>query len=382
MYNTEGVAPKSIYTDGKILTDTLGSEKLYDQLVFVGRFQPLHYGHMRVIDIALKRAKKLIILAGSANVSDTLRNLFTYHERFAMIASQYQDAIDTGRLVIEPLDDYTYQDEQWIEAVQNIVESHTNGPITGLIGCQKDHTSYYLGLFPQWENIGVEFKVPLNSTDVRKAVLLQDKWWNEHGFGDNQHTTNDFYKFLDDACPPEIARMLHNFVRTSRAKEIRQEWLWIEDYREKYGKRANIEMPIIEQTVDACVIQSGHVLVIERKRRPGKGLLALPGGFLNAHEPVTVGMLRELREETSIDLSDTVLRACMVKTERFDDPKRSERARIITDCSLIKLQDRPELPKVKGRDDAKRAFWMPLNKLKASDFFEDHYFMIRKLTGI
>lgn len=375
------VEPKSIYKDGKILTDTLGPDKTYDQLVFIGRFQPLHYGHMRVIDIALRRSKKVIILAGSANVARTLRNPFTFHERYAMIASQYQDAIDTGRLHIEPLDDYTYQDEQWLLAVQKIVGTYSNdGDNTGLIGCQKDHTSYYLGLFPQWHNIGVEFKVPLNSTDVREAVFLQDRWWNDRGTTkETQHLTNEFYEFIDQACPIEISRMLHSHINTPEARETRAEWKYIKDYKEK--RNAGQKFPIIEQTVDACVIQSGHVLVVVRKNRPGKNALALPGGFLDEKEKTIDGILRELDEETSIDVSKTVLRANMLRTHRFDDPNRSDRGRIITECGLFKLQDRPQLPNVKGKDDAKKAFWLPLNKVNPVDFFEDHAFIIRKLAA-
>jgi len=380
MLDNDGVTPRSTYRDGQILTDTLGKDKTYDQLIFIGRFQPLHYGHMRVIDIGLQRSKKLIMLVGSANIGRTLRNPFTFQERFAMIATEYQDMIDAGKLVILPLNDYTYMDEQWIEAVQNIHDQEQIGPNTGLIGCEKDHTSYYLGLFPQWGNIGVEFRSPLNSTDVRKAVFLQHKLWNEHAAykGDPTNITNNHYDFIEKACPAGITGMLHHFVYTDEAREIRLEWLWIEKYRKE---RQTSKFPIIEQTVDACVIQSGHVLVVQRGQRPGVGKLALPGGFLDEDEPIKHGILRELREETKIDVSDTVLKANMMGSYRFDDPKRSDRGRIITDCGLFKLQDRPELPKVKGSDDAKKAFWLPLNKVEPREFFEDHAFLIRNLAA-
>ena len=37
-------------------------------------------------------------------------------------------------------------------------------------------------------------------------------------------------------------------------------------------------------TVDAVVVQSGHILMIERKAQPRRGLMALPGAFLDANE--------------------------------------------------------------------------------------------------
>jgi len=379
MTKMKPMATRPLLDDGFVRTNSLKDDK-YDHLVFIGRFQPLHFGHMRVIDIALQLSTKLILLVGSSNVGRTLRNPFSFQERYAMIATQYQSVIDEGRLIIEPIDDMMYEDDRWVEQIQskvfNITKDKGN---TGLIGCEKDHTSYYLGLFPNWHNVGVEFKVPLNSTDIRKAVFLQDKKWNDRGvtIGD-QHVENDFYKYLDQACPREIATMLHSFMYNETAAEIREEWKWIEEYR---SKRQTSNYPVIDVTVDACVIQSGHVLVVSRKHRPGKGLLALPGGFLNEKESRLHGMLRELKEETCINLSPTVLRANIAKEKVFEDPTRSERGRIITTAYLIKLEDRPEFPLVKGSDDAASAFWLPLSKMKADEFFEDHYFIIRNLTN-
>jgi len=39
-------------------------------------------------------------------------------------------------------------------------------------------------------------------------------------------------------------------------------------------------------TVDAVVIQDDHILLIRRERCPGKGLWALPGGFLDQDETI------------------------------------------------------------------------------------------------
>ena len=44
-------------------------------------------------------------------------------------------------------------------------------------------------------------------------------------------------------------------------------------------------------------------------------------------------------------------------------------------------EDMEELPKVKGADDAEKAFWVPLEDLNEEDFFEDHYHLIQVLKG-
>lgn len=44
------------------------------------------------------------------------------------------------------------------------------------------------------------------------------------------------------------------------------------------------------------------VLVIRRNIEPHRGKLALPGGFLEEHEPWAVGAVREVREETGVEI--------------------------------------------------------------------------------
>ena len=49
------------------------------------------------------------------------------------------------------------------------------------------------------------------------------------------------------------------------------------------------------------------VLVVRRAIPPGVGMLALPGGFLEAHESWQVGGAREVREETGISIEPATL---------------------------------------------------------------------------
>ena len=57
------------------------TDKKYDYLVFIGRFQPFHNGHKRVIDHALELSKKVIVLVGSVDQPRCTRNPFTFQER-------------------------------------------------------------------------------------------------------------------------------------------------------------------------------------------------------------------------------------------------------------------------------------------------------------
>ena len=52
----------------------------------------------------------------------------------------------------------------------------------------------------------------------------------------------------------------------------------------------------------AMVDSQMKVLLIQRGRDPYKGQWAFPGGFLNMDETAEVGALRELKEETGLEL--------------------------------------------------------------------------------
>ena len=78
-------------------TSSTTDAKDYRYLVFIGRFQPFHFGHKTVIDEALKRADNVIMLIGSANLPRSLRNPFSVAERTAMIKGAYSEA-DAARI--------------------------------------------------------------------------------------------------------------------------------------------------------------------------------------------------------------------------------------------------------------------------------------------
>ena len=49
--------------------------------VIVGRFQPIHNGHVKFINEVLEKVEKLTIFVGSANISGSLKNPFTFNRR-------------------------------------------------------------------------------------------------------------------------------------------------------------------------------------------------------------------------------------------------------------------------------------------------------------
>ncbi len=340
----------------------------YDFLVFIGRFQPFHKGHQYVIKQALDQGRKVILLCGSAHQPRSLRNPWFVAEREELILSCFSRE-DSERIIIAPLMDVLYNDELWLRNVQQtisgIVASHFNQPhLTpkiGLIGHSKDSTSYYLKLFPQWSAIEVENYQGISSTPIREAFFRHPE------------------QVPVEQLPQEVTAFLARFARGSEYGELRAEWEFIQKYQEGWQQAP---YPPTFVTVDAVVIQSGHILLVERKARPGKGQWALPGGFIRQEESLLKACLRELREETKLKVPEPVLKGSILSQQVFDEPNRSSRGRTITHAFHLELKPDTKLPKVKGSDDAKHAFWLPLSQLDSTKLYEDHYFIIQKFLGL
>jgi len=351
-----------------------------DALVFIGRFQPFHNGHKAVIDTALEQAKEVVVVVGSSFAARNIRNPFTFEERKAMIEACFSDPkyfmyegaqgrIKTPRVKVVPVSDYPYDDNKWVNAIQKIVdETVPDATDVGLIGHSKDSTSYYLNIFPRWKNhIEVGDVDGINATDIRKHLFG----------GENAEVFNNH---LPSPVKDVIRKVFlgGDTGKTPAYETLIAEHLMIRKYKEAWKAAP---FPPTFMTVDAVVVQSGHILLVKRGDMPGKGLWALPGGFLNQDETMLTGAIRELKEETKIKVPVPVLKGSVKGSKTFDAPNRSARGRTITQAFLIDLGV-GELPKVKGSDDAEKAFWVPFNKVKQEKMFEDHFHIIDNFINI
>jgi bifunctional NMN adenylyltransferase/nudix hydrolase len=341
--------------------------KKYDTLVLIGRFQPLHNAHLEIIKRATALTDKLVIICGSANQPRTYKNPFTFDERRQMIRNATAGL--SLQVTVAPNIDTIYNDQAWAIRVQKIVSDavyDTKGPGNhkiGVIGHKKDESSFYLDMFPQWEFVNVDQIEPLGATNIRDLFFKRDVNMN----------------FIRSVVPTTTVEFLEQFRKTANFEQVIREREFVEKYKQQY---ASLPYPPVFVTTDAVVIQSGHVLMIKRRSEPGKGLWALPGGFLNANtdKSVEAAMLRELKEETGIKVPVPVLKGSIVRSKVFDAIDRSARGRTITHAFHIVLPD-GELPKVKGMDDAEKARWVPIAEVKSQDCFEDHYEILQHFVG-
>ena len=346
------------------------NERQYDMAVFIGRMQPLHHGHIRNIKHALTIADHVLVVAGSANQPRTPKNPFTVAERTNMVEGLFP----TDRVTVVGVEDY-YPDALWLKNVQTVAHTHLINlgfeifdANVAILGHKKDHTSFYLEQFPTWNFIEIGHRVRANHEKILDASIIR-----EH------YLTGEFEAIVDDV-PAEVLAFLDKFSKTANYKAVVAEYEYFKRYHKEWE---NTPYKVSFTTADAVVVQSSHVLLVKRRTQPGKGLWALPGGFINEYERIEDAMVRELREETKLKIAARTIRSNVKHEQVFDEPTRSLRGRTITHAYLVDLGTAPNLPKVKGADDAEEARWFPLDVVDAmgSVLFEDHKSIIQTMTA-
>lgn len=73
--------------------------------LIVGRFEHIHIGHEKMINIGLDLCDTLLILVSCANEFGNFQNPYDYNYRVQLINKIYNEEISKGRIIIAPLDD-------------------------------------------------------------------------------------------------------------------------------------------------------------------------------------------------------------------------------------------------------------------------------------
>lgn len=341
---------------------------MHDTAILIGRFQPVHHGHLALLRDAFAAARQVVVVLGSAHAARSPRNPFTWQERAALLREALSQA-ERARLQILPVRDY-YDEPRWARAVQAGVQAliarqdgTASPPRVCLVGHFKDASSGYLRSFPNW---------PLRTLPRQgefDATALRDAYFN----GAPPVS-------LASLVPPEVVSFLERFQQTADFQHLQTEWRALKDGRAAW---AGAPYPPVFVTVDALLRTRGQVLLVRRAHAPGQGLLALPGGFLDVHETLWQSCLRELVEETQCSLTPADLAAALQSVAVFDHPARSQRGRTI---SHVHFFDFPSatLATVQGSDDAAEALWVPADDLPGleAQFFDDHFHILDHFLGL
>ena len=107
------------------------------------------------------------------------------------------------------------------------------------------------------------------------------------------------------------------------------------------------------------------IVLIERKNPPLG--LALPGGFVDVGESVEEALVREMKEETTLDVTIEYLLGI------YSDPKRDPRFHTASAVFVAKAEGEP-----RGEDDAKEAKVYPLDTIPFDKLVFDHAVILKE----
>ncbi|KKI14842.1 cytidyltransferase [Comamonas thiooxydans] len=335
--------------------------------VLIGRFQPLHNGHMALLHAALKRARQVVVVLGSAWQAPNPKNPFSWQERAQMLRNALSKE-DAERVRCVPVRDY-YNEPLWVHAVREAVQAHVpEGASVALVGHFKDSSSSYLARFPGWELISLPRLGQFDATPLREIFFGEG--------GASPETMDAALARLSSQMPESTLDFLRRWAQTPLYLRLQKEWHMLQDYKRAWAKAPYAPVFVTVDALLRCRAKGqDQVLLIQRGHAPGQGLWALPGGFLEQRDSLWQSCMRELREETCSSISEADLLAALQAVQVFDHPDRSLRGRTITHVHYLDLGVQPSLPPVQGADDAALARWVPIADLPRmeAEFFEDHF---------
>lgn len=163
-----------------------------DSLI-IGRFQPLHKGHMDVIRKVASVSRKTTIGIGSAQYSHTEQNPFTAGERYRMIAETLVEEgfSDFYIVPVEDLNRYSLWVAQVVSMCPGFSIVYSNNPYTRRLFSEagfevRDSPLYNRNIY--------------SGTEVRKRILEGEDW--------------------ESLVPPAVARVIKEIDGVGRIRQL------------------------------------------------------------------------------------------------------------------------------------------------------------------
>lgn len=325
-------------------------------VVFIGRFEPFHMGHQGTVQEALLKGEHVIVLIGSSLRPRSPKNPWTAREREEMIRSSFSKE-DNERLSIRYIED-RYNSVLWSEdvksSVKNVIEKR--GDIISdvsvrIIGREKDSSTYYLNIFPEWSPV-----LEIHSCDSLSATELRDFLF----FGGDgglslikANVSNSVYEMLKTFKEYSFAfHSLKSDAAISRHEKIKNK-----------GKILSI--------VSLVIKKEDKFFLTKRSHAPGLGLLNLPNIDYD-NTKIIYDVVFNLMQKIDTTISVDQIQKSIQKIHVFDEPDRSEYGRISNHVVFIDFKDVEE-------NNFNDGYWFEIkdvNKLK-EHLFEDDYRTLR-----
>ncbi|WP_292608154.1 nicotinamide-nucleotide adenylyltransferase [Methanobrevibacter sp. UBA188] len=139
--------------------------------ILIGRMQPVHNGHLQVIDKILEEVDEIIIGIGSAQLSHELKDPFTAGERIVMMSQALAEMnIDPKRYYIIPMEDINFN-AIWPSHVKMMTPPfsivYSGNPLVKQLFAEEGFEVRQPPLYD---------RLHLSGTEVRRRILKYENW--------------------------------------------------------------------------------------------------------------------------------------------------------------------------------------------------------------
>ena len=139
--------------------------------ILIGRMQPVHNGHMQVINKILQEVDEVIIGIGSAQLSHEIKDPFTAGERVVMMSQALaEENVDPSRYYIIPMQDINFN-AIWASHVKMLTPPfsivYSGNPLVKQLFSEENFEVKQPPLYS---------RKTLSGTEVRNRILNDDNW--------------------------------------------------------------------------------------------------------------------------------------------------------------------------------------------------------------
>jgi mutator protein MutT len=124
-------------------------------------------------------------------------------------------------------------------------------------------------------------------------------------------------------------------------------------------KRLYPKQPVVG--VGAVIIKDGKILLEKRKSEPGRGKWSIPGGLVELGESISQTVVREVAEETGLEVYAPEL------IDVVDNVVRDENGEVKYHFVIIDYFVKLKGGNVKASSDAEELQWVPLGEVEKYD---------------
>lgn len=262
----------------------------------IGRFQPLHNGHLSLIEKSRAENEHTLVILGTPNRLPDFAHPFPAEERINLIHAVLPEGDDYSVVTLKDVD----TDDEWIQnLIATVLQKEEDPTQVTLYTAKKDEKWYRKNLLFPVETVDT---VDISGTLVRHAWYTNSLWTVERFL---PQLTIEFLKKHKD-----FSRLSMEYDDTQRSLVLKMD-----------GHPFNNP---IEPVSFAVIVQDNKILVGKRGGLRGNGQYGLPGGYIEKDESTLDASIRETKEELGIDLETLITEGnakcmCQVVEENLND---------------------------------------------------------------